>query len=175
MGGRWKRLGSTAAAVLLLAGGIVLESRVDREPEVANATPQPVLVIATTVQQRDVPIILTGLGTVTALNAVTVRSQITGLLVSIDFQEGQSVKKGDVLARIDPRIYQAQVDEAEATLAHDKIHLQNVALNLQRYNELVKDPSFSRQMRDNQQAAVDELTAQIKNDEFRRRIRQDLV
>ena len=99
MGGRWKRLGLTGTAVLLLAGGIVLYSRRDREPEAASATPQPVPVIATTVQQRDVPIILTGLGTVTALNAATVRHQITGLLVSIDFQEGQSVKKGDVLAR----------------------------------------------------------------------------
>ena len=165
MAGRLKRLGLTGATVLLLAGGIVLYSRRDREPEVASATLQPVPVIATAVEQRDMPIILTGLGTVTALNAATVRSQITGLLVSIDFQEGQSVKKGDVLARIDPRIYQAQLDEAEATLAHDKIHLQNVALNLQRYNELLKEDSASRQMRDNQQAAVDELTAQIKNDE----------
>ena len=100
MGGLWKRLGLTCAAVLLLAGGIVLYSTRDREPEAASATPQPVLVIATTVQQREVPIILTGLGTVTALNAATVGSEITGLLVSIDFQEGQSVKKGDVLARI---------------------------------------------------------------------------
>ena len=118
MGGRWKRLGLTGTAVLLLAGGIVLYSRRDREPEAASATPQPVPVIATTVQQRDVPIILTGLGTVKALNAATVRSQITGLLVGIDFQEGQSVKKGDVLARIDRRIYQAQLDEAEATRRH---------------------------------------------------------
>ena len=165
MGGRWKRLGLTCAAVLLLAGGIVLYSTRDREPEAASATPQPVPVIATTVQQREVPIILTGLGTVTALNAATVRSQITGLLVSIDFQEGQSVKKGDVLARIDLRIYRAQLNEAEATLDHDKIHLKNVTINLERYNELLKEDSASRQMRDNQQAAVDELTAQIKNDE----------
>ena len=119
------------------------------------------------------PIILTGLGTVSALNTATVRSQITGLLVSVDFKEGQFVKKGDLLAEIDPRAYQAQLDEAEATLAHDQVHLKNGELNLQRYTELVKQDSAAVQMRDNQQAAVDELNAQIKNDQVRHRIRQD--
>jgi len=81
-----------------------------------------------------VPIVLTGLGTVTALNTAAVRSQITGLLVSVDFKEGQLVKKGDLLAQIDPRTFQAQLDEAEATLAHDQVHLKNGEVNLQRYN-----------------------------------------
>ena len=98
----------TGAAVALLAAGIVVYSRSGRVHEpAASAPPQPVPVTATTVQQHDVPIILTGLGTVTALNTATVRSQITGLLISVDFQEGQSVKKGDLLAQIDPRTYQA--------------------------------------------------------------------
>ena len=111
------------------------------------------------------PIVLTGLGTVTALNTAAVRSQITGLLVSVDFKEGQLVKKGDLLAQIDPRTFQAQLDEAEATLAHDQVHLKNGEVNLQRFNELVKQDSVAVQMRDNQQAAVDELNAQIKNDQ----------
>ena len=145
--------------------GIVIYSRQDRDRAAAPAAPQPIPVIATTVQQHDVPIVLTGLGTVTALNAATVRSQITGLLVSVDFKEGQFVKKGDLLAQIDPRTYQAQLDEAEATLGHDQAHLHNGELNLQRYTELVKEDSASRQLRDNQQAAVDELNAQIKIDE----------
>ena len=111
------------------------------------------------------PIVLTGLGTVTALNTAAVRSQITGLLVSVDFKEGQLVKKGDLLAQIDPRTFQAQLDESEATLAHDQVHLKNGEVNLQRFNELVKQDSVAVQMRDNQQAAVDELNAQIKNDQ----------
>ena len=94
------------------------------------------------------PIVLTGLGTVTALNTATVRSQITGLLVSVDYKEGQSVKKGDVLAQIDPRSYQAQLDEAEATLAHDQVVLNDDERNLQRYIELVKQDSAAVQMRD---------------------------
>jgi membrane fusion protein, multidrug efflux system len=160
----WPKFVLTTLAVALVAGGIVLYSRRGPDPAPPSAPPQPVPVIATTVQEHDVPIVLTGLGTVTALNAAAVRSQITGLLVSVDFKEGQLVKKGDLLAQIDPRTFQAQLDEAEATLAHDQVHLKNGEVNLQRFNELVKQDSVAVQMRDNQQAAVDELNAQITND-----------
>src|ERR1700722_15675284 len=153
----WTKLALVGAAIALLAGGAALYLRQNRGQQPgASAPPQPVPVIATTVQPHDVPIVLTGLGTVTALNTAAVRSQITGLLVSVDFKEGQLVKKGDLLA---------QLDESEATLAHDQVHLKNGEVNLQRFNELVKQDSVAVQMRDNQQAAVDELNAQIKNDQ----------
>lgn len=144
----WTKFVLTAAAIALLAGGAVFYSRGDREQApAASAPPQPIPVIATTVQQHDVPIVLTGLGTVTALNTATVQSQVTGLLVSVDFKEGQFVKKGDLLGQIDPRTFQAQLDEAEATLAHDQVHLKNGEVNLQRYNELVKQDSIAVQTR----------------------------
>jgi membrane fusion protein, multidrug efflux system len=161
----WMKLALTVAVIALLTGGAALYLRQDREQLPASAPPQPIPVIATTVQQRDVPIVLTGLGTVAALNTATVQSQVTGQLVSVDFKEGQFVKKGDLLGQIDPRTYQAQLDEAEATLAHDQVHLKNGEVNLQRYNELVKQDSLAVQTRDNQQAAVNELNAQITNDQ----------
>ena len=111
------------------------------------------------------PIILTGLGTVTARKPATVHSQITGLLVSVDFHEGRSVKKGDLLAEIDPRTYQAQLDQAQATLEHDQVYLKNAELNLQRYSELAKTDAATQQQLDNQQSAVEELNAQIKSDQ----------
>jgi multidrug efflux system membrane fusion protein len=161
----WTKIGFAGVAIALLAVGIVVYARSDRDQAPEAATLQPVPVIATTVQQHDVPIMLTGLGTVTALNTATVRSQITGLLISVDFKEGQSVKKGDLLAQIDPRTYQAQLDQAEATLSHDQVHLQNGQLNLQRYSDLAKTNSIALQQVDNQRAAVAELDAQIKNDQ----------
>src|SRR5580692_9490515 len=161
----WPKFVLTALAVALVTGGIVLYSRQGRDPAPAFAPPQPVPVIATTVQEHDVPIVLTGLGTVAALNTAAVRSQITGLLISVDFKEGQSVKKGDLLAQIDPRTYQAQLDQAEATLGHDQVHLQNGQLNLQRYSDLAKSNSIALQQVDNQRAAVAELDAQVKSDQ----------
>jgi membrane fusion protein, multidrug efflux system len=150
--------------VALLAASIIVYSRSQR-PEVAAATTQPVPIIATKVRQGDVPIILTGLGTVAALNSATIRSQVTGLLISVNFKEGQSVKKGELLAQIDPRTYQAQLDQAQATLEHDQTHLKNGQLNLQRYSDLAKTDSIARQQLDNQQAAVNELNSQIKSDQ----------
>src|SRR3984885_5934511 len=102
MSGGWTKLGFTSAAIVVLAVGIIVYARSDRAHSADTPSVEPVPVIATTVQQHDVPIILTGLGTVTALNTATVHSQITGLLISVDFKEGQLVKKGDLLARIDP-------------------------------------------------------------------------
>jgi membrane fusion protein, multidrug efflux system len=168
----WNRIASfgaikiavVGAVVALLAAGIIVYSRSQRH-EVAAVATQPTPVIAAKVRKQDVPIILTGLGTVTALNSATIRSQVTGLLISVNFQEGQSVKKGELLAQIDPRTYQAQLDQAQSTLEHDQTHLKNAQLNLQRYSKLAKSDAATQQQLDNQQAAVDELGAQIKGDQ----------
>lgn len=158
-------LGLAAIVVILIVAGVFYWRSGRDAPAPAAMVAPPVPVIATMVQRHDVPIVLTGLGTVTALNAATVRSQITGLLTSVDFQEGQFVKKGDLLAQIDPRTYQAQLDQAEATLAHDQTHLKNAQHNLERYTNLAKQDSIAAQQVDDQQAAVDELVAQIKIDQ----------
>jgi membrane fusion protein, multidrug efflux system len=81
------------------------------------------------------------------------------LLISVKFHEGQSVKKGELLAQIDPRAYQAQLDQAQVTVEHDRAHLKNGQPNLQRYIELAKQDSIAQQQVDNQRAAVEELDA----------------
>jgi membrane fusion protein, multidrug efflux system len=164
--GKGPRLLITALAIVLVAALVItFFTRTDRSSTVATAPVQPIPVIAVEAQQREMPIVLTGLGTVTALNTATVHSQITGLLISVDFQEGQPVKKGDLLAQIDPRTYEAQLEQAQAVLNHDQTQLSNAQLNLARYSQLAKTDSIARQQVDDQTAAVNELTAQIKNDE----------
>jgi multidrug efflux system membrane fusion protein len=153
-----------AGIVLVAAGAAYVRFGRSHAPPTADP-PQPIPVIATTVQRRDVPIVLTGLGAVTALNTATVRSQVTGLITSVNFQEGQSVKKGDLLAQIDPRTFQAQLDQAEATLAHDETHMKNAQVNLARFSTLAKQDSIALQQVADQQAAVAELVSQIKSDQ----------
>jgi multidrug efflux system membrane fusion protein len=155
------QIGLAGIAIALLAAVIAFYWKSDRDQTPEAAAPLPVPVIATTVQRRDMPIILTGLGTVTALNTATIHSQITGLLISVDFKEGQFVKKGDLLAQIDPRTYQAKLDQTEATLSHDQVQLENAQTNLQRYSGLGKENSIALETVSNQQAHVDELMAQI--------------
>lgn len=163
MSGVWTKAGFTTAVIVALAVGIFY-ARSDRADPAETPKVEPIPVIATNVQQRDVPIILTGLGTVTALNTATIHSQITGLLISVDFREGQSVKKGDLLAQIDPRTYQAQLEQAQATLERDQAHIDNAQLNLKRYSDLAKTNAATQLQVDDQRSAVAQLNADIKSD-----------
>jgi membrane fusion protein, multidrug efflux system len=112
-----------------------------------------------------VPVYLEGVGTVRALNMVTVHSQVDGQLISVNFREGQNVKAGDVLARIDPTTYQAQLDQAIAKKALDEAQLANARLDLERYTNLLKLDSVSRQQADTTRALVAQLEAQVKLDQ----------
>jgi multidrug efflux system membrane fusion protein len=152
-------------AIILLAIGGAAYWRASRDRASPADPPQPIPVIAATVQKSDVSIVLTGLGVVTPLNTATVRSQITGLITSVNFKEGQFVKQGDLLAQIDPRASQAQLDQAEATLAHDETHLKNAQENLARFSNLAKQDSIALQQVADQQAAVEELVSQTKSDQ----------
>ena len=129
----------------------------------ASAQSAPVPVEVAEVRPADVPLILQGIGTVQASNTVTVRAQVDGVLQQIRFTEGQAVKAGDALAQIDPRPYQAALDQALAKKAQDEAQLRNAQLNLQRY-EGVGDYA-SRQQVATQQALVDQLQAQVQGDQ----------
>jgi membrane fusion protein, multidrug efflux system len=116
-------------------------------------------------QTGDMPVTLSGLGTVTPLAVVTVKTQINGYLMSVAFQEGQHVKKGDFLAQIDPRPYQVALEQAQAQLAKDQASLKDAELDLKRYNTLVAQNSIATQTRDTQIATVGQDRAQIMLDQ----------
>ncbi|MBV8119547.1 MAG: efflux RND transporter periplasmic adaptor subunit, partial [Alphaproteobacteria bacterium] len=151
--------------IAVVAAGYLGWQHFERSPHPAALPPPPVPVIATTVQQRNFPIVLTGIGNVTALNSVTVRSMVTEPILSIDFQDGQFVKKGDVLAQLDPSTYQAQLDQAEANLARDQAHLENAQLNLGRYIPLQKQGFAPEQQVATQQAMIAQQQATIQADQ----------
>src|SRR5271169_4256927 len=100
------------------------------------ASPPAVPVVATVVAQHDVPIYLSGVGTVIAYNTDVVRAQIQGQIISINFTEGQTVHAGDLLAQIDPRPYQALIDQYTGNLERDQAQLTNADANLARYGKL---------------------------------------
>jgi multidrug efflux system membrane fusion protein len=125
----------------------------------------PIPVLAAEARVADVPVYLDGVGTTRALNMVTVHSQVDGTLVSVNFREGQDVKEGDVLARIDPTTYQAQLDQALAKKALDEAQLANVRLDLERYTNLLKTNAVNRQQVDTTRALVAQLEAQVRLDQ----------
>src|SRR4029077_4359755 len=131
----------------------------------APVPPAPVPVVAATVVQHDVPIYLTGVGTVIAYNTDVVRAQIQGQIISINFTEGQRVHAGDLLAQIDPRPYQALIDQYTANLERDQAQLVNAQANMTRYDQLGAKGWATPQLVETQKAQVGELQAAIKADQ----------
>jgi multidrug efflux system membrane fusion protein len=131
-----------------------------------NARPDlPVPVLAATPRTQDVPVYLDGVGAVRALNNVTVRSQVDGKLIAVNFTEGQDVKKGDVLGEIDPVIYKAQYDQAVAKKAQDEALLANQRIDLTRYQQLAASNAGSKQQADTQRAVVAQQEALVNADQ----------
>ena len=125
----------------------------------------PVPVLAATPRTQDVPVYLDAVGSVRALNTVTVRAQVDGKLIKVNFVEGQDVKQNDVLGEIDPVIYQAQYDQAVAKKAQDEALLANQKLDLARYQQLATSNAGSKQQADTQRAVVAQQEALINADQ----------
>jgi membrane fusion protein, multidrug efflux system len=116
------------------------------------------------VTQKDFPVFLDGLGTVTAFYTVTVRSQVDGRLVEMPFREGQAVKKGEVLARIDPRPFEIQLHQGEGALARDEAQLLGAKRNLERFEDLAKRKLIAQQQADDQRALVGQSEGAVRID-----------
>src|SRR5580658_8166818 len=147
-------------------GGLVFWHQSHAEPnKEAAAPPESTPVVAGVVKSGPIPIYFRGVGTVIAFNNVVLRSQITGPLIKVSFVQGQTVHKGDVLAEIDPRPYQAQLDQAIANRDRDQAQLLNAQANLGRYVPLQAKGFATGQLVDTQKAQVAQLEAAVKGDQ----------
>ena len=122
-------------------------------------------VLVASARLADVPVYIEGVGTAKALNSVVVRPQVDGQLLKILFQEGQDVKRGDVLALIDPTTYQAQLDQAMAKKGQDMAQLENARRDLERYIRLAQTSAGTAQQADTQRSTVAQVEAQVKSDQ----------
>ena len=156
---------SIALVALLVV--VIAAARSVQDDGKARSPPAPAAVPVTTVlaTRGQVPIVATGIGTVTPLNSVLVRARIDGQLDRVLFQEGQDVRTGDVLARIDPRALQAQLEQSEAQKGRDQAQLANALLDLERYATLMRQDSIARQQLDTQRALVGQLRATVRLDQ----------
>ena len=152
---------AVVAALYYVFGGPAAQQR--RGNRFGTEGPVPVLVSAVT--RADVPVYLDAVGTIKALNTVTVRPQVDGKLLTVNFKEGDDVKKGDVLARIDPVIYKAQLDQAIAKKAQDEAQLANSKIDLERYERLAATAAINKQQADTQRALVAQNSALVEADQ----------
>jgi membrane fusion protein, multidrug efflux system len=161
---RW-RAGIGLAIAVVLAGGFWAARGAGSEKAPAaggkggdkRAGGAPVPVAIAKAEQKDLPVYLTGLGTVTAFNTVTVKSRVDGPIVKINFREGQDLRQGDLLVEIDPRPFEVQIHQAESSLARDQAMLADARLNLARFEDLFRDGALPEQQRDSQRATVHQL------------------
>jgi len=162
-----RRVIGAAVVVAMVAAAAVWWHRSGADvPQAAAQTASPAIpVTAGTVAIEDVPVFLHGIGTVQAYNSVAIKSRVDGQIVRVDFKEGQDVREGDPLFQIDPRSYQAAVDQAQAAKQKDEANLAGAQADLERYEKLLTPGWQTRQSYDQQKAQVAQLQAAIKGDE----------
>src|SRR5246127_4684227 len=157
------------AVVVLSLAAVVAIWRLSPGTEVpvaaAPTTTPGIPVTAGTVSAQDVPVFLNGIGTVQAYNMVAIKSRVDGQIIKVDFKEGQEVKEGEPLIQIDPRSFQAALEQAQAAKQKDEAQLVGAQLDLDRYEKLIGSGWQTRQSYDQQKATVGQLQAAIKGDE----------
>jgi multidrug efflux system membrane fusion protein len=158
-------IGAVLLAVLGAIAYIVLKPHGGPGAQGRHAFKGPVPVVGAVATAGDIGITLDGIGTVTPLATVTVKTQIAGQLVQVAFQEGQMVKAGDFIAQIDPRPYQAQLDQYLGQLKRDQALLKEAIIDLERYRVLVEQDSIAKQTFDTQASLVDQYRGTVATDQ----------
>jgi multidrug efflux system membrane fusion protein len=161
-------LGSIALLIVVVGGGILARPGPWRSTAGAQGrlpAPPRIPVMAAAARTRDVGVYLYGLGSVTPLNTVTLRTRVDGELISVRFQEGQIVSRGELLAEIDPRPFEAQLTQFEGQLERDQALLDNARVDLKRFQVLVTTAAVPRQQLDTQESLVHQLEGTVKNDQ----------
>ena len=156
-------------AVLAAVGAIFVgcSSSGDPKPGRAQAAgpARAVSVAVAPVQRQDVPVYLSGLGSVTAFNTANIKTRVDGQIMKVNVREGQDVREGELLIEIDSRPYQVQVEQLQAQLFRDQAQLRDAKLNLERYTALLPSGSIAQQQVDTQKALVDQLEGTVRNDQ----------
>ena len=164
--------GSVSRAVLILLVVGILSFFVgcssasgSKQQRAQAAGPRAISVAVAQVQQQDVPVYLSGLGSVTAFNTANIKSRVDGQIMKVNFREGQDVHEGELLIEIDARPYQVQLEQMQAQLFRDQAQLRDAKLNLDRYTSLIPSGSIAQQQVDTQKALVDQLDGTVRNDQ----------
>ncbi len=161
-----KRVLTWVIAIAILAGLGYWATRALDKPVAQGRPPMPATPVSVAAARTgDIPLYLTGLGSVTPYNTVTVRSRVDGQLMGVNFREGQEVHKGQLLAQIDPRPFQVQLEQAEGNLARDEALLRNAKLDLERYQLLLKQDAIPQQQLSTQVATVGQYEGTVKADQ----------
>jgi multidrug efflux system membrane fusion protein len=161
-----RRLATLVGLTLSLAApaSLLLSCSADSKQAAHAAAPHAVSVAVAPVQRQDMPVYLSGLGSVTAYNTANIKSRIDGQIMQVRVREGQNVKQGDLLVEIDSRPYQVQLEQAAAQLSRDQAQLGDVKLNLDRDMQLIPSGSISQQQVDTQRALVHQVEGTVNND-----------
>src|SRR6266852_4348055 len=160
--GVWYLRGSRVASEAANSAGPAVAGKGKGGPGMGNFV---VPVVVATAQRGDLPVYFNGIGTVTAFNTVTVRSRVDGQLISIAFKEGQFVHQGDLLAQIDPRPFQVQLEQALGQLAKDQAQRKDAEVNFERFKLLFKEGVIPQQQLDTQGALVGQVDGAITSDQ----------
>src|SRR6202451_856688 len=155
----------TVGFALILCAAFVACTGGDAKQQAQAASPHAVSVSVAPVTQQDMPVYLVGLGTVTAFYTANIKSRVDGQIMRVNFQEGQTVKEGDLLILIDPRPYQVQLEQMQAQLFKDQASLRDARLSFDRYTTLIPSGSIAQQQVDTQKSLADQLDGQVRTDQ----------